>query len=94
MNKANKSAIIIEIVIFIAAGLLLLLYFYADNRILTMEDQEGREAMLERHYAFVSQDDSDLWRAVYAAAHTQAELSSDYMEWILRGGRDHFAPIG
>ena len=82
MNKANKSAIIIEIVIFIAAGLLLLLYFYADNRILTMEDQEGREAMLVRHYAFVSQDDSDLWRAVYAAAHTQAELSSDYMEWI------------
>ena len=88
MKKTNRSVIIVEIIVFVVAGLLLALYFYADNRLLTMENSENSGARLEKHIAFISQDDSDLWQAVYESAMENAEGSKAYIDWI---GRD--APV-
>ncbi|MBO7710212.1 MAG: substrate-binding domain-containing protein [Lachnospiraceae bacterium] len=88
MNKTNRSVVIVEIIVFVVAGLLLALYFYADNRLLTMENSENAGTRLEKHIAFISQDDSDLWQAVFESAKESAKSSKAYIEWI---GKD--APV-
>ena len=85
MNRPSRLVIMVEVGVLVMAALLLALYFYADSRILTMDTNENNPARMSRHYTFISEDDSDMWKTVFAAAEKEAKEHSAYLEWIGKG---------
>lgn len=85
MNRPSRLVIMVEVGVLVMAALLLALYFYADSRILTMDTNENNPARMSRHYTFISEEDSDMWKTVFAAAEKEAQAHNAYLEWIGKG---------
>ena len=82
MNRPSRLVIMVEVGVLVMAALLLALYFYADSRTLTMDTSENNPTRMSRHYTFISEEDSDLWKTVFAAAEEEAREHNAYLEWI------------
>ena len=68
--------------------LLMGLYIYADYRVGTLDRNESSFTKFDKHYAFISQKDSELLSNIYEAAGAEAVEGNSYLEWI---GKD--APL-
>ena len=61
------------------------LWVYIGGVLRGLERKEDGGAIAGRHYAFITEDTSDLWRAVYESASVQAAAGGDVLEWVGEG---------
>lgn len=66
----------------VITALMTLLLIYARRSVLQIEQQGSSTRTYDGHYVLISDENSDQWQSIYAAAQTAAESSGVSLEWL------------
>ncbi len=81
----KKLIYVMTAVLAVAGALVFGIYLYYQNQALKLDQDVGNSRVYDRHYLFVSSDESQMLQDIFAQTCEACETSGVYLEWCSRG---------